>query len=112
MWVPRDQHSLGSLPPAKSVEKRAWVRGWLAMPLNSDYNLEVFIYRNGIIISVLLYNAAYCAKIYRISITFLKQFLQVDSPVVPSLNYNKVFGSCSFDGAALLRNLKNNVEVS
>ena len=28
IWVPRDQHSPGSLPQAKSVEKRAWVRGW------------------------------------------------------------------------------------
>ena len=25
IWEPRDQHSPGSLPPARSVEKRAWV---------------------------------------------------------------------------------------
>ena len=27
IWELRDQHSLGSLPPERSVEKRAWVRG-------------------------------------------------------------------------------------
>jgi hypothetical protein len=25
IWKPRDQHSPGSLPPARSVEKRAWM---------------------------------------------------------------------------------------
>ena len=29
IWEPRDKHSAGSLPPARSVEKTAWVRGWL-----------------------------------------------------------------------------------
>ena len=29
IWESRDQHSPGSFTPARSVEKRAWVRGWL-----------------------------------------------------------------------------------
>ena len=28
IWERRDQHSPGSLPPARSVEKRAWLRDW------------------------------------------------------------------------------------
>ena len=29
IWEPHDQHSPGYFPPARSVEKRAWVRGCL-----------------------------------------------------------------------------------
>ena len=43
IWKPRDQHSTGSLPPARSVEKRAWVPGclWRCCPVvdqNDSFN--------------------------------------------------------------------------
>ena len=35
IWEPRDQHSPGTLSPARSVKKRAWVRGWVYVRLKA-----------------------------------------------------------------------------